>query len=252
MHGLLIAVASLIVEHRLSSAGSVVVVHGISDSTACGVLLDQGIKPASPTLASGLPTTGSPGKSILGYPKHPVLTAFWAPYCINSFFLACIVCIVKAMVFPVATYRWESWTKKRLSAEEPMLSNCDAGEDSWESHGQQGDQTSPKGNQPLVFTGRTDAKAEAPILGPSDVKNWLIGKDCDAGKCWREEEKGMTEDEMVGWHHQLNGHQFEQALGVGDGQGNLACCSPWDCKESDTTEWLNWLSDTNLCIPELF
>ena len=176
MHGLLIAVASLIVEHRLSSAGSVVVAHGISDSTACGVLLDQGIKPASPTLASGLPTTGSPGKSILGYPKHPVLTAFWAPYCINSFFLACIVCIVKAMVFPVATYRWESWTKKRLSAEEPMLSNCDAGEDSWESHGQQGDQTSPKGNQPLVFTGRTDTKAEAPILGPSDAKSQLIEK----------------------------------------------------------------------------
>ena len=76
------------------------------------------------------------------HPKHPVLTAFWAPYCINSFFLACIVCIVKAMVFPVAMYRCESWTKKRLSAEEPMLSNCDAGEDSWESWSQKEDQTS--------------------------------------------------------------------------------------------------------------
>ena len=109
-----------------------------------------------------------------------------------------------------------------------------------------------KGDQSWIFIGRTDAEAETPILWPPDVKNWLIGKDPDSGKDLREEEKGMTEDEMVGWHHQLNGHQFEQALGVGDGQGNLACCSPWDCKESDTTEWLNWLSDTNLCIPELF
>ena len=76
-------------------------------------------------------------------------------------------------------------------------------------------------------------------LGPPDVKNWLIGKDPDAGKDWRQE-KGTTEDEMVGWHHQLDGYEFEQALGVGDGQGSLACCSPWGRKESDTTEWLNW------------
>ena len=77
-------------------------------------------------------------------------------------------------------------------------------------------------------------------LWPPDVKNWLIGKDPDAGKDWRWEETGMTEDEMVGWHHWLNGHEFEQSLGVGDGQGSLACYSPWDRKESDTTKWLNW------------
>ena len=96
----------------------------------------------------------------------------------------------------------------------------------------------PKGNQSWVFTGRTDA--EAPILWPPDPKNWLIGKDPDAGKDWRQEEKGMTENEMVGWHHRLNGHEFEQAPGVGDRQGSLACCSPWGHKEADTTEWLNW------------
>ena len=96
----------------------------------------------------------------------------------------------------------------------------------------------PKGNQPWIFIGRTDA--EAPILWPFDVKSQLIGKEPDDGKDWRQEEKRTTEDEMVGWHHQLNGHEFEQALGVGDGQGSLECCSPWGHKESDTTEWLNW------------
>ena len=96
----------------------------------------------------------------------------------------------------------------------------------------------PKGNQAWIFIGRTDAEAEIPILWPPDVKNWLIGKDPDAGKDQRRE-KGMTEDEMVGWHHQLDGHEFEQALGVGDGHGNLACCSPWGCKELDKTEQLN-------------
>ena len=75
---------------------------------------------------------------------------------------------------------------------------------------------------------------------PSDAKNWLIGKDPDAGKDWRQEEKGRTEDEMVGCYHWLDGHEFEQVPRVGDGQGSLACCSPWGCKESDTTEWLNW------------
>ena len=98
-----------------------------------------------------------------------------------------------------------------------------------------------KGNPSWIFIGRTDAEAETPIVWPPDVKNWLIGKDPDAGKDWRWEEKGRTEDEMVGWHHQLNGHEFEQASGVGDGQGNLACCSPWGHKGSDTTEWLNWI-----------
>jgi len=102
----------------------------------------------------------------------------------------------------------------------------------------------PKGNQSWLFIGRTDAEAEAPIFWPPAAKNWLTGKDPDAGKDWRQEEKGMAEDEMVGWHHQLNGHEFEQALGVGAGQGGLACCSPWGCKESDMTEQLNW---TDLC-----
>ena len=104
----------------------------------------------------------------------------------------------------------------------------------------------PKGNQSWIFFWRTDAEAETLILWPPDVKNWLLGKDPDAGKDWRQEEKGMTEDEMVGWHHQLNGHEFEQALGGGDGQGSLACCSPWGHKESDTTEWLDWLTDLTL------
>ena len=98
----------------------------------------------------------------------------------------------------------------------------------------------PKGNQPWIFIGRTDAEAQTPILWPPDEKSWLIWKDPDAGKELRQEEKGTTEDETVGWHHRLNGHEFEQAPGVGDGQGSLACCRPWGRKESDTTEWLNW------------
>ena len=95
----------------------------------------------------------------------------------------------------------------------------------------------PKGNQSWIFIRRTDA--EASILWPPDENSWLIRKDPDAGKNWRQK-KGMTEDEMVGWHHQLNGHKPEYALGVGDGQGGLACCSPWGHRESDTTEHLNW------------
>ena len=98
----------------------------------------------------------------------------------------------------------------------------------------------PKENQSWVFIGRTDVEAETPILWPSDVKNWLFWKDPDAGKDWRREEKGTTEDEMVGCHHQLDGHEFEQALGVRDGQRSLGCGSPWGHKESDTTERLNW------------
>ena len=102
----------------------------------------------------------------------------------------------------------------------------------------------PKGNQSWIFNGRTGA--EAPILWPPVAKNWLIGKDPDAGKDWRQEKKGTTEDEMVGWHHWLNGHEFEQALGVGDGEGSLVCCSPWGPKESDTTEQLNWMFQEKL------
>ena len=86
---------------------------------------------------------------------------------------------------------------------------------------------SPKGNQSWTFIGRTDAEAEIPILWPLDVENWLIWKDPDVGKDWRWEEKGMIEDKMVGWHHQLNEHEFEWTPGVGDGQGGLACCSSW-------------------------
>ena len=96
-----------------------------------------------------------------------------------------------------------------------------------------------------IFIGRTDAESETPILWPPDGKNWLIWKDPDAGKDWKREEKGMTEDEMVGWHHRLNGHEFVRAPGVGDGQGSLACCSPRDRKDSDTTEQLNWLNWTH-------
>ena len=97
----------------------------------------------------------------------------------------------------------------------------------------------PKGNQSWIFIGRTDAEAETPILWPLDVKSWLTGKDPDAGKDWREEDKGTTQDEMVGWHHWLNRHEFKQAPRVGDGQGSLEGCSPWGRKESDTTEQLN-------------
>jgi len=100
----------------------------------------------------------------------------------------------------------------------------------------------PKGNQSWIFIGRTDAEAETPILWPPDAKSWLIWKDPDAGRDWGQEEKGTPEDEMAGWHHQLNGHGFGWIPGVGDGQGSLACYGSWDCKELDTTERLNWLS----------
>ena len=94
---------------------------------------------------------------------------------------------------------------------------------------------SPKGNQPWIFTRRTDGDPEAPVLWPPDTKSRVIGKDPDPGKGWGQEEKGATEDEMVGWHHQVNGHEFDQILGESEGQGSLASCSPWGCKESDMT-----------------
>ena len=122
-----------------------------------------------------------------------------------------------------------------------MLLNCGVGEDSWESLGlQEIKAVNPKGNQSWIFIGKTDAEAEAPILWPPEAKNWLIGKDPDAGKNWRQEVKGMAEDEMVGWHHWLDGQEFEQAPGNGDGQGSLECCSPWGHKKLDMTEGLNW------------
>ena len=101
----------------------------------------------------------------------------------------------------------------------------------------------PKGNQFWIFTGRTDAEAETSILWPPDVKNWLTGKDPDAGKDWRQEEKGTTEDEMGGWHHWLNGHEFEKALRDGEGQGSLACCSLWGCKSQSWASELNWTEE---------
>ena len=113
-------------------------------------------------------------------------------------------------------------------------------ENSLESLGQQGDPPiHPKGIQCWIFIRRTDAEAETPILWLPEAKNWLIWKAPDAGKDWRQE-KGTTKDEMVGWHHQLDGHEFEQAPGIGDGQGSLVCRSPWGRKELDTTERLNW------------
>ena len=144
------------------------------------------------------------------------------------------------MVFPVVIYGCESWTVKkaecqRIDAFEVVLNkilesplNC-----------KEIQPVHPKGDQSWIFIGRTDAEAETPIVWPLDVKNWLIGKAPDTGKDWGQEEKGTTEDEMVGWHHQRDGHEFEQAPGIGDGQGRLACCSPWGRKESGTTERVN-------------
>ena len=98
----------------------------------------------------------------------------------------------------------------------------------------------PKGDQSWVFIRRTDVEAETPVLWPPDAKSWVIWKDPDAGKDWGQEEKGMTDDEMVGWHHQLNRHGFGWTPGVCDGQGGLVCCGSWGRKELDTTERLNW------------
>ena len=107
----------------------------------------------------------------------------------------------------------------------------------------------PKGDKCWLFTGRTDVEAETPILWPPDAKSWLTGKDPDAGSDWGQEEKGPTEDEMAGWHHRPNGHEFGWTLGVGDGQGGLACCDSWGHKESDTTERLNW-AELNVAITQ--
>ena len=133
-----------------------------------------------------------------------------------------------------------------------MLLNCVVGEDSrvpWDFKEIQPDH--PKGDQSWIFIERTAAEAETPILWPPDAKNWLIGKEPDAGKDWRQEEKGMTEDKMVGWDHWLTGHESEQTPGVGDGQGSLVCCNPWGCKELDTTEWQYWKSMQIMICPIL-
>ena len=146
---------------------------------------------------------------------------------------------VKAMVSPVVMYGYESWTIKEgwelknwcfwiVVLEKTLESPLDCKEIQ---------PVHPKGDQSWIFIGRTGA--ETPILWPPDAKTWLIGKDPDAGKDWRQEEKGMTEDEMAGWHHWLDGRESGWTLGVGNGQGGLACCDSWGHKESDTTEWLN-------------
>ena len=135
-----------------------------------------------------------------------------------------------------------------MSTEELMLLNCGVGEDSWESLGHKEIQpVHPEGNHSWIFFGRNDADAETPILWPPNVKNWLIGKDSDVGKEWRQENKAIREDAMVGWHHWLDGHEFEQSSGVGDGQGSLMYCNPRGRKESDVTEQLNWTEPPSPC-----
>ena len=130
---------------------------------------------------------------------------------------------------------------RKLSTEELMLLNCGVGEDSWESLDYKIQPIHSKGDQPWVFFGRNDAKAETPVLWPRRAKSWLIGKDTDAGRDWRQEEKGTTEDEMAGWHHWLDGRESEWTPGYGDGRGGLVCWNSWGHKESDIAEWLNWL-----------
>jgi len=158
--------------------------------------------------------------------------------------------LVKAMVFPVVMHGCESWTIKkaehwRIDAFElwcwrrPL--DC-----------KEIQPVHPKGNHYWIFTGRTDAEAETPILWPPDARKWFIRKDPDAEKDWRQEERGTTEDEMVGWHHGLDGHEFVQALGAGDGQRSLACCSLWGRKESDKTEQLNWTELIACATKDLF
>ena len=145
------------------------------------------------------------------------------------------VCKVKAMVFPVVMYGWElhhkeGWMPKNWCFQTIMLKKT------FESplDFKEIKPVNPEGNQSWIFTGRTDAEAEAPILWPPDVKNWLTGKDPDAGKDWRQE-KRVTEDETVGWHHLLNGNEFEQIPGDSVGQGSTAYCCPWGHKELNTT-----------------
>ena len=150
--------------------------------------------------------------------------------------------LVKAMMFPVVMYGCESWTVKKAEhrrnwcfwtvvLEKTLESPLDCKEIQ---------PVHSKGDQSWDFFGRNDAKAETPVLWPPHVKSWLTRKDSDAGRDWEQEEKGTTEDEMVGRHHWLDGHEFEWVPGVGDGQGGLACCNSWGREESDTTEWLNW------------
>ena len=129
---------------------------------------------------------------------------------------------------------------RKLSAKELMLLNCGVGEDTWESLDcKEIHPVHPKGHQSCVFIERSDAETETPVLWPPREKSWLIVKDSDAGRDWGQEEKGMTEDEMAGWHHRLDGCEFEWTPGVVDGQGGLACCDSWGCKVGH--DWANEL-----------
>ena len=149
--------------------------------------------------------------------------------------------LVKAIVFPVVMYRFESWTIKKAERQ-----RIDAFELWCWRRLLRVPWTARRSTQSIlkeiswIFIGRTDVEAETPLLWPPDAKSWLIWKDLDAGKDWRQEEKGTTEDEMVGWHHWLDGHEFEQALGVGDGQERLVCCSPWGRTWLNNWTELNW------------
>ena len=161
------------------------------------------------------------------------------------------VFLVKAMVFPVVMYGCESWTVKR--AERRRIDALELW--CWRRllrvpwAARRSNQSILKEIGPGCSLEGMMLKAETPVLCPPHVKSWLIGKDSDAGKDWGQEEKGTTEDEMAGWHHGLNGCEFEWTPGVGDGQGGLACCDSWGRKESDTTERLNW---TNTSIKNKF
>ena len=155
--------------------------------------------------------------------------------------------LVKAIVFPAVMYGCESWTVKKAEhwriecfwtvvLKKTLESPLDCKEIQ---------PVHSEGDQPWVFFVRNDAKAETPVLWPPHAKSWLIGKDPDALRDWGQEEKGTIEDEMAGWHHWLDGCEFEWTPGVGDGQGGLVCCDSRGRKESDTTEQLNWTEDTD-------
>jgi len=147
------------------------------------------------------------------------------------------VCLVKAMVFPVVMYGCESWTVKKAERWRTVVleKTLESLLDCKEIH-----PVHSEGDQPWDFFGRNDAEAETPVLWPPHVKSWLIGKDSDAGRDWGQGEKGTTEDEMAGWHHWLDGRESQWTLGVGDGQGGLACCDSRGHKVSDTTVRLIW------------
>ena len=150
-------------------------------------------------------------------------------------------------------YGCESWTVKKAERQRLMLLNCGVEEDSWESLGLQGDPTNPFWRRSVLgFLGRNDAEAETPVLWPPHAKSWLIGKDCDGGRDWGQEEKGTTEDEMAGWHHWLDGCESEWIPGVSDGQGGLACCNFWGRRVGhDWATELNWTNSTILYLTDL-